>query len=266
MIKCKLTQRLVLAGMIAAGAMSISAETNAPALARPRAVIFFGTYTQWYKFDVAFPEFDLKIANAHSERVQDFPSVKTLFNSRFIVMSDINGGEFSEGQIQQIKTYVEQGGGAFFLGGPFTYGLGQLKEKGLAALLPVEELQPFDLKWEKSGISFSPVAEHKIVKGLDFGKQPTVWWIHRLKPRADAQVVMKAGDYPALILGRCGKGKIAVFTGTPMGQPGQGQAPFWEWEGWLKLLQNTAAWLGQKEPAPSGSEPAKTPAAGEVKS
>jgi len=252
-----LCRMAVFTGCLAGSGMILAADTEPPAsAAKPKAIIFYGVYTQWYKLDTAFSEFDLKIANAHSERVQDFPSVKTLFNAKFIILSDINGGEFTEGQIQQLKSYIEDGGAVLFLGGPFTYGLGQLKEKGLADLLPVEELQPFDLKWEKAGVSFDLTAAGEITRGLPAGNTPMAWWVHLLKPKADAQTVVKAGNYPLLILGRYGKGRVAVFTGTPMGVAGPGQMPFWEWDGWPILLRNTITWL---------TSAGATPVTGEVK-
>ena len=49
-----------------------------------------------------------------------------------------------------------------------------------------------------------------------------------------------------LIVGNYGKGRVAVFAGTPMGVPPKGQTPFWTWAGWPRLMKQTADWLAGK--------------------
>lgn len=218
------------------------------ATGKDKAVLFFGVYTQCYKFDQSLSNYDLKISNAHSQRVQDFPSVKDLFQAKLIILSDVNGSEFTESQIKLMKSFVERGGGLLVMGGPFTLGVGQLQEQGLAEILPVE-LAPFDLKWEKQGKPFSKTADSALLQGVDLSRNPVVSWIHKVKPKEGTQVVLSAGDYPLLVGGAYGKGKVMVFTGTPMGLPPQGQTPFWEWDGWPKLMQNVATYLSAKEGA-----------------
>ncbi len=83
-------------------------------------------------------------------------------------------------------------------------------------------------------------------RGSCLAPPPTVFWLHRLKPKPDATVVLKAGDYPLLVTGQFGKGKVALFAGTPMGKPGKGQTPFWKWDGWTALLKNLVTWLEAK--------------------
>jgi len=239
------------AACLSASPLRAAAEAKSvatPGARKDSVILFFGVYTQWYRLDAALPDCALKIANAHSERVRDFPSVKELFKAQLVILSNVHGREFSESQVKLLKAYVRKGGGLFVLGGPFTYGLGEMVEKGIAELLPVDKLEPFDLKWEKEGKTLAGAGEHVVLQGVDLGAAPRVYWVHRLTPKSDARVVMKADDYPALILGKCGKGKVAAFAGAPLGRPGPGQTPFWQWDGWLTLVRNTAAWLREREP------------------
>ncbi|MBU3913889.1 MAG: hypothetical protein KKE50_07415, partial [Nanoarchaeota archaeon] len=96
-------------GVILLGLGAITPLMSQEAVQKKTAVLFYGVYTQWYKFDKALDGYALKTANAHSERVQDFPSVKDLFNAKLVILSDVSGGEFTEAQVKQIKAYVEQG-------------------------------------------------------------------------------------------------------------------------------------------------------------
>lgn len=255
---------LVVCGIAWSGLMGLAQGTNAAVPAegtakKPVAIIFFGLYTQWYKFDKALAGYEIKIANAHSERVQDFPSVKDLFKADLVILSDVSGNEFTEAQVKQIKSYVEAGGGLLVMGGPFTYGAGSLKEKGIEEMLPVEGAA-FDLKWEKAGKALAKAKEHAVLAGVDFGGKPMVYWVHNVKVKSGAEVLVKAGDYAVLVEGKCGKGKVLAFMGTPMGLAGTGQVPFWEWDGWVQLAGNMAKWLGQREGAAATPAPKETEA------
>ena len=110
--------------------------------------------------------------------------------------------------------------------------------------LPVDS-EPFDLKWEQSGKRLEKSNEHEILTGVDFNQQPMAYWMHQLKPKEGAEVVLKAGAYPVIVAGKCGKGKILAFSGTPMGVPGKGQTPFWEWDGWMKLMGKRGGVVGR---------------------
>jgi len=213
--------------------------------AKPKVVLFFGVYTQWYGFDRALADYDVKVSDAHSERAKYFPPVKELLKTRLLVLSDVKGTEFTRSWIGQIKQYVRRGGSVLVMGGPFTLGLGTFAENGMGDMLPVG-LEPFDLKWEKQGQAIVKAADHPLLKDVDLSKRPMVYWIHRVKPKPDAKVVLKAGDYPCLIVGQYGKGKVAVFTGTPMGVPPKGHTPFWKWDGWTRVVTQTADWLAGK--------------------
>lgn len=217
-----------------------------PAAVKDKVLVFFGVYTQWYRLDKALADAELTVSNAHSQRAEYFPAPKDLLATKLVILSDCSGREFTEAWARQLKAYVERGGSLLVLGGPFTLGVGRLEEVGLADLLPVE-LEKFDLKWEKAGLPLRQAADHPILKGVPLAERPMVYWIHRVKPKADAQVILAAGDYPCLVAGRVGQGRVVVFAGTPLGLAGQGHRPFWEWDGWLILVKNLGQWLMTRE-------------------
>ena len=213
---------------------------------RKKVVLVFGVYTQWYEFDKVLASCEVRICNAHSKGVENFPDAHDLGASRLLILSDVSGSEFSNAQVKQMKEHIKQGGNLLVMGGPFTLGLGDFDDKGITEMLPVE-LEVFDLKWEKSGQPLEKAVKHPVFKDMDFAARPMVYWIHQVKPTKEAVVLMKAGDRPCLVVGTYGKGKVAVFTGTPMGLPGEKQLPFWEWDGWTILMSNLAQWLMMTE-------------------
>lgn len=206
--------------------------SSAAGMAAEKGVLFFGVYTQWYEFDEALAQWQIHVSNAHSERVQDFPSLRDLMTSDIVILSSVSGNEFTPAQVAQIKGYVQNGGRLLVTGGPYSLGLGSFTESGLAELLPVR-LQEFDLRWIKEGTSF----KRSSTADFDLSGNPKAYWIHDVKPKQDADVLLTAGDLPLLICGRYGKGRVTVFTATPMGIPAEGETPFWEWSGWHGFLQ-----------------------------
>ena len=236
--------KLLMALSLGLGMSALSAWAEAPA-ANPEpgagdggksAVLLFGVYTEHYGFDKALSDYKLRIVSARSP-VSDFPQVKDLFKAKVVILSDVDGAELSESQVKLLKMYVQKGGGLLVMGGPFAYGLGHMRENGLGEILPVE-LEPFDLKWEKDGKPLAKAADNEALKGFDFSANPMVYWLHLAKPKEGAEVLLKAGDYPALVAGNYGKGKVFAFMGTPMGVPGKGQVEFWRWDGWSGLVRN----------------------------
>ena len=237
---------LVGLALVFSAAASEESASKGKRSGKGKVLVFYGVYTQHYRLDEALARYDLKISNAHSRRADHFPPPRELLATKLIILSDVSGGEFTLDWVRQIKSYVKEGGSLLVLGGPFTLGLGRFAEQGIAEVLPVE-LEAFDLKWEKDGVAFDRAAEHPAVRGLDLHKRPMVYWIHRVRPKKNAQVVLKAGSYPLLVAGVYGKGKVMVFTGTPMGRPAGDHVPFWEWDGWTGLVQRIADWLTTKE-------------------
>jgi uncharacterized membrane protein len=81
---------------------------------------------------------------------------------------------------------------------------------------------------------------------VSFEQRPKVFWHHFVTPKPDAKVVLNAGGQPALILGRYGKGKVALLTLSPTGKEAPGEIAWWNWNGWFALVRNTTTWLGQE--------------------
>jgi len=196
----------------------------------------FGVYTQHYGLEQALSNCTFTTLDAHAKGFKNFPSSKTLETCKLVILSDVSGTEFTPEEIEQITTYVKQGGKILILGGPMTFGVGRFSECGFKDMIPVT-LQPFDLKWEKEGVTFKKVSDNPMTAGLDFKDKPMVYWIHQVEPVEKSKVLLKAGKYPLLITGTYGKGTVIVFTGTPMGIPNKGDLPFWKWSGWPTLIQ-----------------------------
>ncbi|HOF86814.1 MAG TPA: hypothetical protein PLZ36_01750, partial [Armatimonadota bacterium] len=69
-----------------------------------------------------------------------------------------------------------------------------------------------------------------------------VYWRHRVTPKPGAATPLLAGADPALVTAAVGKGRVAVFTLTALGDKVGHDTPFWQWAGWPALLGNTITW------------------------
>lgn len=217
-----------------------------------RVVVCYGVYTDGYRLDGALTGYDLTLANALPAGIRDLPEGTNWAGVSLLVLSDVSGAEFSSNQVREIRAFVADGGGLLTLGGPFTYGLGAFKAKGIEELLPVEGA-PFDLTWEPRGAALTPQARaHRVLDGVGFAAHPVTYWFHRETLKPGAEVLIRAGEQPLLIAGTYGRGRVLCFTGTPLGKPGRGERPFWTWEEWPRLVSNMAAWLGAGRSATEG--------------
>src|SRR5205823_1656696 len=112
---------------------------------------------------------------------------------------------------------------------------------------PAKSVAPYVWRVEKAtSIPLEPVGKHAILEGLSFADKPVTQFYHDVKPKADATVLIKAGNVPILIVGTYGKGRVALFTATLHGEPQAGATAYWKWKDWDRLVQNTVAWLAGK--------------------
>jgi hypothetical protein len=72
--------------------------------------------------------------------------------------------------------------------------------------------------------------------------------VHDLQARPEAQTIITVGGKPGLVVGKSGKGRVAVIGMTCFGAPTESQTPFWQWQSWVLLLRDLAWWVaGQDE-------------------
>jgi uncharacterized membrane protein len=219
--------------------------------------VVFGLYTHILNLDDALagwkqggknaPEFDW--ANCPPNAIEKFPgSYNELFGYNTVVLSDVNYKAVGDIGFEMLCDYVEQGGSLLVTGGPYAFGNGEFEETRFLQVLPVTLSGPFDLKWAGKGQSWplTPASDsHPVLAGVSFARNPRVFCHHFVTPKEGAEVVLKAGDQPALVLGRYGRGKVAVLTLSPTGEAAAGETEWWAWDGWPQLVGNLFTWLNE---------------------
>jgi uncharacterized membrane protein len=148
-----------------------------------------------------------------------------------------------------LRDYVNNGGSLFILGGLYSWGGGQFREKGLDSLLPLSVKNTFDLtKGDKLQLK-TDNGLMKTILGME-SSDSTDWgamyWFHSLDAKPKAQVIMRIGELPLAAVSTLGKGRIACMAGTPLG-PGNAEAhTFWNSQGWKDLRGGLLKWLMRK--------------------
>jgi len=233
------------------------AKVARPAADKYKCLVVFGLYTQMLNIDDALATWKSKSgiapvftwANCPPNAIETFPgSYDELFSYNAVVLSDVNFKAIGDIGFEMLCDYVEQGGSLLVVGGPYALGNGEFEDTKFLEVLPAKLSGPFDLKWAGKGKSWDLVAakaDDPRLAGVSFEQKPKVFWHHFVTPKADTQVALTAGDQPVLILGKYGKGKVALFTLSPTGKEGEGEIAWWSWNGWFPLVQNVFAWLGE---------------------
>jgi uncharacterized membrane protein len=179
----------------------------------------------------------------------DFPDAAGLSRYDVVVVANINAKSFGK-NADILAAYVRNGGALFLLGGRFAFGK-QYQESVLAGVAPVAfsggKLWGSDLTAVAAGLELKPGPDRlgSGFDGLGWDRKPLLYWYHDVTPTNGAKVLLTAGSKPVLVAGECGKGRVAVFAGSVMGVPADGQMAFWAWDGWPAIEAAVLRWLGE---------------------
>ena len=152
-----------------------------------------------------------------------------------VVLANVDPRAIGAEGLEMLREFVSHGGGLLVLGGPFAFAREGFAGTCLEQMLPVVCERGPALTPLADGV-LRPTGGSVLVAGLDLGSKPTCFWSHDLPLKPGANIAMSAGERPLLVLGRYGKGRVAVFLGAPLGTGAHGQTPFWNWQGWPTLL------------------------------
>ena len=146
-----------------------------------------------------------------------------------VILDNVGATALGEAGEIAVQQYVQAGGSLLVCGGMYTLGKARWPESPLAEVLPVVTAGPFDLRPYKG---FQPIHADTGKGGLG-----TVQWVQQVKAvKPGARVRLTAAGQPLLVTGNYGKGKVAVWLGTPMGDPPATVTPYWESADWKTYM------------------------------
>lgn len=224
------------------------AEWIYPARTPLRVLTVRGLWYQYYAIERALA----RLGGAYvTESWQSPDSVRyypegydALMRYHLVVVGNANGGAFGPVRRKMLKDFVENGGSVLFLGGKFAFGP-QYHGNAFEEISPVTYSDKPDLVSAPDGLPLAagPDVIGKGFAALPWADKPRVFWYHTVTPKAGAKVLLTADGKPLLVAGAFGKGHVAVFAGSVMGDPKPGELPVWEWQGWPVVMAETIKWL-----------------------
>jgi hypothetical protein len=188
-----------------------------------------GQYWQLYNVEGQFKE---------STGVYGLPEkYEDLYNYDAVVISGTSPQAKLEVR-QMLNDFVNDGGRLVVLGGPWSLGKGNFPGTMLEKILPFEILKA---KRTKEIIPCDPPLLLGTKPGTPYDDKPTLFWRHQVPLKQGAEVLAYAGDIPVAASSNSGKGSVAVFAGTVLGEEKNGELPFWKSKFWPILLNRMVA-------------------------
>jgi len=185
------------------------------------------------------------VEKQYSQKLKGFPeTAEALFDHDVVCLCNIDMRSLPLRTKHLLKTFVQRGGSLLVIGGHKAYGRGGVTGSLLEEVLPIVcHSGPSDWGRPVGDGILTARPDSPLVAGLSFAAKPRVYFLHRAKARPQADVLLKVGEQPALVLGAFGKGRVACLLATAHGAPGEGETPFWKWTGWPTFLRNVIWWL-----------------------
>jgi len=190
------------------------------------------------------------IRKGRSQVYVGFPeTARELFDHNVIYLCGADLTALTLRQKHMLAEYVRRGGGLIVFGGHKALDRAGLRGSLLEEVLPVtggEGIPP--LVALPGGVPLVRGAAHPVTQFADFDAPPVCFYVHDLQPRAEAQTLITVGGKPGVVVGKSGKGRVAVIGMTCFGTCAESQTPFWQWTSWVLLLRDLAWWAaGQDE-------------------
>jgi hypothetical protein len=159
---------------------------------------------------------------------------------RLIVLANVDLRTFPLEQRAWLKGWVQNGGSLFMTGGPYGLGRGWWGESDILEPIIPAKLKSFDLHPADQPL---PIAATGPLSSLTLPNGTVTRWLHELDPKPDSQVALTAGGKPALILGKYGKGRVALLALAPLGEDIPGA--WWRSVAGEQITEATCRWLLQ---------------------
>jgi len=176
---------------------------------------------------------------------EPFPkSLAALKDVKVIVLADVPASALNGLMGRRtLRQFVESGGSLCVFGGPLAYGKGELIGSALEDVLPVTITGPWDLV--RATVPTINVSRRSstLTRGLSWNKRPLIYYYHKVAARPQASILLECEGNPLLVTGYVGKGKVALFMGTYLGEPRRGETFFYRWADYPVLLGRTLQWL-----------------------
>ncbi|MEI7435209.1 MAG: HEAT repeat domain-containing protein [bacterium] len=207
----------------------------------PQALVVNGLWSKWFRVTEALDKAGFRRRG----------ELKNLSACTVIVLVNASAVALKNGDMENIREFVNQGGGLVVLGGLAAYGNGAYDGTPLEEILPVSLHNSYIEHFASSvkGARLTPSGTADWPMKFDFKEGPTAYYFHALIPTNGARVQVNVGGQPAIVSGTFGKGRVVACALTINGEPEPGVMPFWDWQDWPAMLGQSIEWAAGARPA-----------------
>jgi uncharacterized membrane protein len=138
-----------------------------------------------------------------------------LMSMDLVVLADVSRETLGDTAMEMLDDYVTHGGHLLVLGGPLAFGDGEYKGSLLESVLPVLSTGSFDLQPCPTP---GPAFGSGLLAGVPAYDFTSDNWVHRVKVKPGATVLLSAGATPLIVQGTFGTGTTTCVLATPVGK------------------------------------------------
>ncbi|HEY3398955.1 MAG TPA: hypothetical protein VGM19_15005 [Armatimonadota bacterium] len=182
--------------------------------------------------------------------LSDFPyDYDKLLSFHAVILGGISKSGLKPIGLEMLHDYLMAGGGLVVLGSHGAYGRSQLKGTALGDAFPVEM---GDSVFDMVATGGKPIVagpdSNPFLKYTPLGANATCYFLHDVKVKPGAQVLLQVDGKPFLVTSEYGpnKARIVCVLGAPLGKPAAGQVAFWQDPDWYLVLRNALWWVGKR--------------------
>ncbi len=180
--------------------------------------------------------------------IDEFPDTyPALLKNDVLIMDNINSNDASFLRRVMIKDFVQAGGGLLIFGGYFNLSCGSDHSTWMAEIMPVKiaGYQQLAIDCQK-GFPLEPADPSFFPKSIDWkAASPCAFYVDKSPLKEGAKILVKAGEYPAIVSGTYGKGRVIVVMMNSHGEYAKSLLPYWEWRQWPEVVAACIRWLGE---------------------
>jgi len=159
-----------------------------------------------------------------------------------VILAGLDPVVLTPSECLALVAFVERGGGLMLLGGSHSFSNAEGTYHLLSPILPVEVRRWLDV--EVNGLPHA--TGHPIARGLP---EPAgyVVKVHPVEAKPGAQVVMTAGEFPFVVAGEYGYGRVVVVASYPECQESE-YGWFFTGDAFNDFLRGAVAWMMKEHP------------------
>ena len=213
-----------------------------------------GLYYEYWKVEESAESSGLSVKSSffnHSGGVSSLNPVfpddpEQLAGFKLIILANVDAASLGFRGRQALEKAVREKGVKLLVFGEYlAFGGGGYIKTLVEKMLPVTVTGVYDLVRSPEPLPLMPVLSTPYEK-LDWSAKPSVLWYHRLALRPDAEIIVKIGNDPFLVIHPYGTGKVGVITGTALGKENDPTTAFWKWKDFPRFMAETVNLLMKK--------------------